>query len=146
MTFKYGLGWRKDNLDWRDSQYRLQMPKGVKIDEKVDYDLTTLPAMQFPIWEQSHTNACVGTSVARNVQYLMRAQGVMDFVPRAMFLYWAGRALIGETALDDGCMIRDAFKQLAHLGVARERDWPFRADNVKRTPPPLVMRSATEHV
>ncbi len=140
-----GLGWRKDRLDHRDAIYRLQLPAHAKVDETIDYKLATLPAMDFPIYDQRQTNSCVANATGRNVEYLMRAQGVFDFHPSRNFIYWVARAAIGEQNKDNGCEIRDAFNCIAAYGVPHEPIWPFEDYYIKRTPTRVVFRDAVDH-
>ncbi len=143
---KHGLGWRKDRLDHRDAIFRLQLPEHVKVDETIDYSLTSLPAMQFPMYDQRQTGSCVANATGRNIEYLMRAQGVSDFHPSRLFIYWCARAAIGEQARDDGCEIRDAFNTITAFGVPREEEWPFDPEGIlKSKPPKSVFKHAVDH-
>lgn len=141
----HGLGWRKDRLDHRDSIFRLQVPTHTVIDETVDYNLASLPAMQFPIYNQGQTGSCVANATARNVEYLLRSQGVFDFHPSRMFIYWCARAAIGEQNLDNGCEIRDAFNTITAFGVPQESAWNFNKAILKKKPTQLAFKLAADH-
>lgn len=141
-----GLGWRRDRLDHRDATFRYQMKAHIPVDETRLIDLRTLDAMKFPILDQGQTNSCVAHATARNVQYLLRAQGVLDFVPSRMFIYWNARAIIGETKKDEGCEIRDAFNVITDAGVPPEKEWPFHESFLFKRPTNRVFKDAMQHV
>lgn len=140
-----GTGWRRDRVDPRDAIYRHQLAPNAIIDETVDYPLASLPAMQFPIYHQRQTGSCVAQSVGRNVEYLMRSQGVFDFHPSRLFVYWCARAVIGEQSKDAGCEIRDAFNTIAAFGVPHEEIWPFEEYYLLKRPPRQVFKDAVDH-
>lgn len=128
----FKLSWRKEPADQRDYKFsRLarvdaSMPAAVSLLEK-------LPE----VYDQKNLGSCVANATASNALFSARVRKRELFASR-LFVYWNARALIGETANDEGCYIRDAFKTIAKEGLPPESDWQYVENQVFTKPPDFV--------
>jgi len=130
---KHGTGYLPDRLDHRDAAYRIKLsaPAPALIVNGA-YDLRQKCP---PVYDQANTNGCVAHAAAFLVQYDRMLEGLPNYVPSRLFVYWNARKLENDTQADDGCEIRDAVKALATLGAPPESDWPFDPSKVCVEPP-----------
>jgi C1A family cysteine protease len=52
-------------------------------------------------------------------------QGLTNFMPSRLFIYYNERVAEGDVASDNGAQIRDGVKSVAQLGVCNETQWPY---------------------
>ncbi len=80
---------------------------------------------------------CGGNAAAGVLQYARRKQGLPDWTPSRLMLYYDARSLEHSTRVDAGCSIRDVIKGAAKNGAAPETMWPYEvAKFAKRAPRP----------
>lgn len=127
-----GLGWRPDVADPRDLPF--EMPKAVHLPSHVDLrDTKLLP----PVYDQGALGSCTANAVAAAVEFDLKKQGLPDFAPSRLFIYYNERVIEHTVHDDAGAMIRDGFKSIAHQGVCPESDWPYIVDDHRyREKPP----------
>lgn len=125
---KHRTGYWPDRLDHRDALYRIKatLPAPATV-VNAAYDLR--PRCP-PVYDQANTNGCVAHATAFQLQYARTIEGLPNFVPSRLFVYWNARAIESCTNQDEGCEIRDAIKGLATLGAPPETDWPFDTSKV----------------
>lgn len=146
-----GLGWKPDIPDFRDLIYSAPksllieggLPAAVDLREShkdtdgscgpdEDKD-SNIPAL---IFNQSITNSCVGQSVAKDFESILMIQDSIEvFTLSRLFIYYNARKAIGQENIDEGCVIRDAFKSINRDGVVPEVDRPFDVKKVTTEPP-----------
>ncbi|BBZ46935.1 C1 family peptidase [Mycobacterium parmense] len=113
-----GYGWRPQLPDARDRVYaaRLTTPAPAQ------YDLR--PSMP-PVYDQGQLGSCTGNAIAAAMEYERDRQGLADFVPSRLFIYYNERALEGTVSSDSGAVIRDGIKVINTDGVCQETLWPY---------------------
>jgi C1A family cysteine protease len=113
-----GYGWRPQLPDARDRVYaaRLATPAPPA------YDLR--PSMP-PVYDQGQLGSCTGNSIAAAMEYERDRQGLPDFIPSRLFIYYNERALEGTVSSDSGAVIRDGIKVVNADGVCQETLWPY---------------------
>jgi len=115
MERKYG--WKVDKLDHRDKKYGAFPVQPTK-----PVDLRHL----FPdVYDQGSTSSCVAQSTAGAFQYTRMAQGLPNWIPSRLFIYWNARDYEHCADIDGGSQIRDGVKAVANFGVCPEIEWPF---------------------
>lgn len=128
------LGWKRQKPDARD--FRVASPVDVV---EGYYDLSPwFP----PCIDQGDNNSCTGASSGGAYHYLARSQGMLNFTPSRMFIYYNARKYEGDIDQDDGAEIRDAIKTITKLGVPDESVWPSDNKNLHNEPPPEVYAEA----
>jgi C1A family cysteine protease len=113
-----GYGWRHQLPDARDTLYAARL----KAAPPAEYDLR--PAMP-PIYDQGQLGSCTGNAIAAAMEYERDRQGLSDFVPSRLFIYYNERALEGTASSDSGAVIRDGIKVVNTEGVCPETLWPY---------------------
>jgi C1A family cysteine protease len=113
-----GYGWRPQLPDVRDKLYTAR--------------LTDLPPAEFdlrpsmpPVYDQGQLGACTGNAIAAAMEYERGRQGLSEFVPSRLFVYYNERALEGTVSSDSGAAIRDGIKVVNTDGVCPETMWPY---------------------
>ncbi|TDH48065.1 peptidase [Mycobacterium eburneum] len=118
MSHVRGYGWRPQLPDARDKVYatRLGAPPPPECDLR--------PSMP-PVYDQGQLGACTGNAIAAAMEYERDRQGLSDFLPSRLFIYYNERALEGTVSSDSGGVIRDGIKVVNTAGVCPESVWPY---------------------
>lgn len=133
-----GLGYSPDLADFRDIPY-------VKPNAPVAPSANLFAGMP-PIWSQLNGGTCVGHGVNRNVEYVFRKNGQLDFMPSRLLTYYNARLFEGTESYDSGAQIRDGIKAVASYGVADEAEWAYDLSNINTRPPQNVYDDAAKHL
>ncbi|HME48298.1 C1 family peptidase [Mycobacterium sp.] len=113
-----GYGWRHQLPDARDKRYAARATAAVP----AEYDLR--PQMP-PVYDQGQLGSCTGNAIAAAMEYERDRQGLSDFVPSRLFIYYNERALEGTVSSDSGAVVRDGIKVVNSEGVCPETMWPY---------------------
>jgi C1A family cysteine protease len=136
-------GWRPDPYDSRDFPFLASRQRLATLPDKVDLSL----AHRVPIYDQGQLGSCTANAIASAIQYDRATQGLADFIPSRLFLYYCERAMEGTVNEDAGAMIRDGIKCVATLGDCPEPEWPYTniARNFKVKPSAKAYASALRY-
>jgi C1A family cysteine protease len=88
-----------------------------------------------PIYDQGQLGSCTGNGVAAVVEFDQRKQGIKEFIPSRLFIYYNERVIEGTVNQDSGAQIRDGIKVVATLGAPPEKDWPYDISKFADKPP-----------
>jgi C1A family cysteine protease len=113
-----GYGWRPQLPDARDKLYAARL----KDLPPAEFDLR--PSMP-PVYDQGQLGSCTGNAIAGAMEYERDRQGLSEFVPSRLFIYYNERALEGTISSDSGAVIRDGIKVVNIEGVCPEDLWPY---------------------
>jgi C1A family cysteine protease len=113
------FGWRPDKPDIRDRKV-LRLVRSGSLPENVDLR-TGMP----PVYDQGSLGSCTGNAIAGAIEYMRKKEGLPDFVPSRLFIYYNERTIEGTVNSDAGAEIRDGIKTVANLGACSEVDWPY---------------------
>jgi C1A family cysteine protease len=113
-----GYGWRPQLPDARDKLYTAR-PKAA-----LPSEFYLRPSMP-PVYDQGQLGSCTGNAIAGAMEYERDRQGLSDFVPARLFIYYNERALEGTVSSDSGAVIRDGIKVVNKDGVCPESLWPY---------------------
>lgn len=130
------LGLVPDLRDARDYLYRpavTALPVSVRLDET--------PAMP-KVYDQAQLGSCTANGLAGAFEYDLKLQGLPDFMPSRLFIYYGERYIEGTVDQDAGAMIRDGVKVLNTLGCPSERSWPYRVAKFTVKPPASSYKAA----
>lgn len=129
--------WRPQLPDHRDRQFRPGFMAYSTLPSRVD------PlAKSTRIHDQGMTNSCVGHAVTTAIEHAMKLPPGDTGQLSRMMCYYHARNYIGETHLDEGCYIRDAFKGVINYGVSPETNWRFTQANLTKHPTITALRHA----
>lgn len=138
---QFGTGWKPSLPDFRDKPLALARFGGAPVPSHRD-DRAAMP----PVYNQGQTNSCCGHGPAGAMHYMRRKQGLADFEPSPLFIYWNSRDSEGTADYDGGSQVRDAIRATAKLGACPETAWPFAAARVNTKPTPETYGAAATDV
>lgn len=152
------MGLYPDSPDARD--YHFEYFAHVSLGHHVDLRHSgNLP----PVYNQKTMGSCTAHAVAGAFEFEVQKQGLPDFSPSRLFIWYNARAkssVLHATKKNVGSSIREAIKSLnfKEHGVCSESDWPYEVgkynkktryfiDNAKaaRKPPAIVEKHAHLH-
>jgi len=125
------MGWKRDLPDFRDLV--LAMPERTKSNLPPLMDLR--PSEHFDIYDQGVLGSCTANAIGAAFHYALVKQGITDFAPSRLFIYYNERAMEGSEKIDAGAMIRDGIKSLHKIGTCSEKEWPYNIDLFAAKPP-----------
>lgn len=124
-------GWKPDLPDQRDLLYSAPVVALQKLPPKVD-----LRKGCPPVYDQGQLGSCTANAIGAAVQFVQKKQGLKDYMPSRLFIYYNERDIEGTTDQDSGAMIRDGVKSVNKLGACAETSWPY--DPSPYPPNPLL--------
>ena len=123
-------GWIPDLPDQRDLLYAAPIPVVMALPPQVD-----LRPNCPPVYDQGQIGSCTANAIGAAFETEQIKQGLSDFVPSRLFIYYNERDLEGTVASDSGAQIRDGMKVVNHLGAPPETDWPYDIAKFQTKPP-----------
>eukprot|EP00444_Apocalathium_aciculiferum_P010639 CAMPEP_0183386104 /NCGR_PEP_ID=MMETSP0370-20130417/2078_1 /TAXON_ID=268820 /ORGANISM="Peridinium aciculiferum, Strain PAER-2" /LENGTH=286 /DNA_ID=CAMNT_0025564321 /DNA_START=34 /DNA_END=894 /DNA_ORIENTATION=- len=126
-----GMGWQRDMPDFRDRV--LAMPEHQKSNLPRHMDLR--PSEHFHIYHQGELGSCTANAIGAAFHYALVKEGITDFAPSRLFIYYNERAMEGTVGTDSGAMIRDGIKSLHKIGTCSEKEWPYNIKVFTAKPP-----------
>jgi C1A family cysteine protease len=137
-------GWRPDLPDQRDHLYAMPAAHATRLPPKVDLR----PQIKFAPYDQGHLGSCTANAIAAAFEFDTLKQGLPDFIPSRLFIYYNERAIEGTVQQDSGAQIRDGVKVIHQLGVCAEKTWPYSDKDpgpFQEKPSPDAIKEATGH-
>lgn len=136
------FGWRKDSLDNRDKKWKSPRRMREHFPRKVDLRQTGF--LPTPV-DQDELGSCTGNAIATAYQYEQRKQGLPDFQPSRLFIYYGERELEGTINSDAGAEIRDGMKVINKLGVPNEKYHQYDINKFRERPSQEAYYEALTH-
>lgn len=134
------FGWVPDLPDARDFMYSAPEAVLTKLPTKVDLR-PKLP----PVYDQGELGSCTANAIGAAFEFEQVKQGLKDFMPSRLFIYYNERAMEGTIDTDAGAMIRDGMKSVAKVGVCTEDTWPYDISQFTAKPPAKAYTEAKKH-
>jgi len=134
---KRKYGWYRSSPDIRDIKYGLT--RGV-------LRSSDLRSGMPPVYNQGQTSSCTGNSIAAAFEYELIKQGLFDWTPSRLFIYWNERVIEHTSSDPDaGATIRDSVCSILYKGVPSEKLWPFDETKVTTKPSAEVFTAAAKN-
>jgi C1A family cysteine protease len=95
-----------------------------------------------PLYDQGQLGSCTANAIAAAVEYDRLKQGIADFTPCRLFLYYNERAAEGTVSSDAGANICDGISAMQTIGDCQETDWPYTDDPTTFIGPPPAICAA----
>ena len=125
-------GWKPDLPDHRDFLFATPPATAAALPTKVD-----LRAKCPPVYDQGQLGSCTANAIAGAIEFDQKKQGLPEFTPSRLFIYYNERVLEGTPpSVDSGAQIRDGIKSVASQGVCKETSWPYSDQNTNPNPCP----------
>jgi C1A family cysteine protease len=134
------FGWVPDLPDARDFLYSAPEEVLTALPKKVD-----LRSKMPPVYDQGQLGSCTANAIGAAFEFDQRQEGLKDFMPSRLFIYYNERAIEGTVDTDSGAMIRDGIKSVAKLGVCDETIWPYDISRFTEKPAKQAYDQATRH-
>jgi len=126
---KVGGCQRSQSLPPKARKYGTSRYQAAELPPKVD-----LRPYMTQVEDQSAVNSCSANAIAGAYEYLAkRALGSSGDVSR-LFIYYNGRALLGDQDKDQGSSITACIRVLQEIGVCTEDTWPYDVAMVNAQP------------
>ena len=133
-------GWTPDLPDQRDLMYSAPAPFITALPTAVDLRLHCPP-----VYDQGQLGSCTGNAIAGAIEFERMKQGLSDFEPSRLFIYYNERVMEGTVGSDSGAQIRDGIKSVSKLGAPPESDWPYDIERFTEKPPAKVYGDAAKN-
>jgi C1A family cysteine protease len=133
-------GWVPDLPDQRDFSYSAPSPLLMALPTSKD-----LRPNCPPVYDQGQLGSCTGNSIAGAIQFEQIKQGVSNFVPSRLFIYYNERVIENTVNSDSGAQIRDGIKVVAKQGAPPETDWPYDISKFADKPPAVAFSDAAKN-
>lgn len=152
-TPRCSYGWAPDLPDHRDHVYAAPMEVVAALPPKADLRVGC-PA----VYDQGAIGSCTANAIAAAMEFDLKKQGLPEFVPSRLFIYYNERSMEGSVPLDRGAQIRDGIKSVVKQGACPETKWTYDdtpADKVthlwpanakpRQKPPAAAYKEALKH-
>ena len=133
-------GWLPDLPDARDYLYSAPVEVLAALPSKVD-----LRRACPPVYDQGQLGSCTANAIGGAFEFEQRRQGLKDFMPSRLFIYFNERTIEGTVDTDSGAMLRDGVKSVAKLGVCPEDEWPYDIARFRDKPSARCFKDAARH-
>jgi C1A family cysteine protease len=136
-------GWRADLPDNRDLAFKPGRKVPKILPAKVD-----LRASGFmpPVYDQGELGSCTGNAIAGAFEFEQRRQGLTDYQPSRLFIYYEERKIEGDIGTDGGAQIRDGLKVVNHAGAPNENLWGYDVAKFADAPPADAYADGLKHL
>src|ERR1043166_7414597 len=89
-------GWIPDVPDQRDYVYAAPAPYLAELPAKTD-----LRAKCPPVYDQGQLGSCTANAIGAAIEFDRMKQGLSDFVPSRLFIYYNERKIEGTVSIDE---------------------------------------------
>ena len=113
-------GWRKQPADHRDYKFSAPAPVIAALPPFAD-----LRALCPPPYDQGRIGSCTANAIAGALQFCQIKEGIPNFTPSRLFIYWNERNAEGTVSRDAGAIIRDGIKVVNTVGACNESRWGY---------------------
>jgi C1A family cysteine protease len=133
-------GWIPDVPDNRDLLFSAPRAVLAELPTKTD-----LRAQCPPVYDQGQLGSCTANAIGGAYEFDQLKEGLKDFVPSRLFIYYNERSIEGTVESDSGAMIRDGIKSVAKLGVCPEKQWAYDIAKFRDKPTKACYTAAAKH-
>jgi C1A family cysteine protease len=133
-------GWVPDIPDARDYMFVASQAVLSALPRQVD-----LRDQCPPVYDQGQLGSCTANAIGAAYEFMQVKEGLQDFMPSRLFIYYNERQLEGTVDQDAGAMIRDGIKSVNQLGVCTETAWDYDIARFAEQPPQAAYDEAADH-
>jgi C1A family cysteine protease len=134
-------GWLPDLPDQRDHLYAAPPPVLMSMPPMVDLR----DRCPKEIYEQGELGSCTANAIAAAFEFDQLKQGIVEFMPSRLFIYYNERVMSNTVECDSGAQIRDGIKTVAAQGVCHETSWPYDIARFAQQPPQTCYQEALQN-
>ena len=140
MNRKYG--WKPDVPNQQDRLYLSYKQEKIK---KFPTSINLISKMP-PVYDQLDLGSCVLNATAGALEYDRIIQGIDDWTPSRLFMYYNVRVMEGSVSSDSVATVRDAIKSVSKQGAPPETMWPYDTSKFENRPPIAAYKEASKHL
>jgi len=137
---KRQYGWKKQVEDPRDFIHKLRTTNPHLLPKSVDLR-DHMPS----VYDQGQLSSCTGNAICGAFEYKLHKQGITDFMPSRLFVYYNERDIEGTVNEDTGAELRDGVKSVNQLGVCPESMWIYDPNKLTSKPTSDCYTEALKH-
>jgi C1A family cysteine protease len=134
-------GWVPDLPDQRDHLFAAAPTVLADLPPSVDLR-DTCPKT---VYDQGHLGSCTANAIGAAFEFERIKQGLTDFMPSRLFIYYNERVMEGTADCDSGAMIRDGIKSVSKQGVCDEASWSYDITKFTDEPPTACYEEALKN-
>jgi C1A family cysteine protease len=97
------------------------------------------------VYDQMDIGSCTANALAAAVEFDRKKQGLPDWVPSRLFIYYNERSMEGTIQSDSGAQIADGIMSINTVGVCQEATWPYVESQFATAPPQAAYVEANQH-
>ena len=132
-------GWIPDLPDQRDLMFAAPIETATTLPPSVD-----LRPKCPGVYDQGQLGSCTANAIAGAIQFEQKKQGLTDFTPSRLMIYYDERQMEGTVASDSGAQIRDGIKSVAAQGACPETMWPYDITQFRTEPSAAAYAAAAK--
>jgi len=141
MNYKIArYGWLPDLPDHRDHLYAAPVARLAALPTQAE-----LRGQCPPVYDQGQLGSCTANAIAGAIEFDRQKQGLADFTPSRLFIYYNERVIEHTVDTDSGAQIRDGIKSVARLGDCPETEWPYNVAKFETKPPTRCYADALKY-
>lgn len=133
-------GWIPSKPDHRDKLFFNAFPP-----KPIVVKSASLRSGMPKVYDQGQLGSCTGNAIAGAFEYDQMKQGLKDFMPSRLFIYYGERSIEGTIPLDNGASLRDGFIVINKSGVCSEVTCPYDIANFTNKPSVNAYTEALTH-
>jgi C1A family cysteine protease len=133
-------GWKPDLPSHEQNYLMIAHPSVRATFPKFKY-LGNLP----PIYDQGELGSCTANALGGAFEYTQIVQGLKDFTPSRLFIYYNERSLEGTIGSDSGAALSDGIRTMTNFGVCSETLWPYDITKFTMKPTDAAFKDASDH-
>jgi len=133
-------GWVPDVPDNRDMLFSAPTAVMASLPPQAD-----LRARCPDVYDQGQLGSCTANAIGAAFEFEQKKQGLPDFMPSRLFIYYNERTIEGTVDSDSGAMIRDGMKSINKVGVCSENAWSYDIAKFRRKPTKRCYTGAAKH-
>ncbi len=110
----------------------------------------TFPKQKFlgglpPVYDQGQLGSCTANALAGAFEFEQLKQGLQDFIPSRLFIYYNERKVEGTVEIDSGAALSDGIRVLTTQGVCKETTWPYDISKFTVVPSSVAFKEGSDH-
>jgi len=98
------------------------------------------------VYDQGQLGSCTGNGWAGAVEFLRLKQGLTDYAPSRLFIYYNERVMDNDVPTDAGASISDGAHVVSTQGCPNETEWPYDITKFADQPPANVYADGLQHL
>jgi C1A family cysteine protease len=99
-----------------------------------------------PVYDQGQLGSCTGNGWAAAAQFLLMKQGLPNFTPSRLFIYYNERVADNDVEQDAGAAISDGAHAVSTKGCPSEDLWPYDISKFADAPPEAAVADGAKHL